>query len=55
MGTSPIDPIDLMVKIIKSHEPKNIWLASPLQAYRGLGNTNRGEIGEEFIDRKSVV
>jgi len=38
-----------MVKIIKSHEPKNIWLASPLQAYRGLGNTNRGEIGEEFI------
>ncbi|MBS1787236.1 MAG: hypothetical protein JST85_05915 [Acidobacteria bacterium] len=49
MGTSPVDPIGLMVDIIKSHAPENIWITSPLQAYRGLGNTNRGEIGEEFI------
>jgi hypothetical protein len=49
MATSPIDPIELMVHIIKSHAPENIWLESPLLGYRELGNTNRGEIGEEFI------
>jgi hypothetical protein len=43
------DPIELMVHIIKTHAPENIWLESPLQGYRSLGNTNRGEIGEEFI------
>jgi hypothetical protein len=51
METSPIDPIELMVLIIKDHAPENIWLESPLLAYRELGNTNRGEIGEEFIRR----
>ena len=51
METSPIDPIELMVLIIKDHSPENIWLTSPLRAYRDLGNTNRGEIGEEFIRR----
>ena len=48
MAASPIDPIELMIHIIKTHAPENIWLESPLQGYRGLGNTNRGEIGEEF-------
>lgn len=51
METAPIDPIDLMVDIIKDHAPENIWIESPLLAYRNLGNTNRGEIGEEFIRR----
>lgn len=51
METSPIDPIELMVLIIKDHAPENIWLVSPLRAYRDLGNTNRGAIGEEFIRR----
>jgi hypothetical protein len=49
METTPIDPIALMVNIIKDHAPENIWLDSLLQGYRGLGNTNRGEIGEEFV------
>jgi hypothetical protein len=49
MAASPIDPIELMVHIIKTHAPENIWLESPLQGYRGLGNTNRGAIGEQFI------
>ena len=49
MAASPIDPIALMVHIIKAHSPENIWLESPLRGYRDLGNTNRGEIGEEFI------
>lgn len=51
METSPIDPIKLMADIIKGHAPENIWRDSPLRAYRELGNTNRGEIGEEFIRR----
>lgn len=51
MDASTIDPIELMVDIIKDHAPENIWIDSPLLAYRNLGNTNRGEIGEEFIRR----
>ncbi len=51
MDASSIDPIELMVDIIKDHAPENIWIDSPLLAYRNLGNTNRGEIGEEFIRR----
>lgn len=51
METAPIDPMELMVLIIKDHAPENIWLDSPIHGYRELGNTNRGEIGEEFIRR----
>jgi hypothetical protein len=49
MDPASIDPIALMVDIIKEHAPENIWIDSPVQGYRNLGNTNRGEIGEEFI------
>ena len=40
-----------MVEIIQEHAPEDIWQGSPLIGYRSLGNTNRGEIGEEFIRR----
>ena len=43
--------IELMVKVIKDHSPKSIWTDSPLEGYRLVGNTNRGEIGEDFIRR----
>lgn len=43
--------IELLIEIIKEHVPQDIWQGSPLIGYRGLGNTNRGEIGEEFICR----
>lgn len=46
-----INPVDLLAEIIKEHLPKDIWQGSPLLGYRKLGNTNRGEIGEEFIRR----
>ena len=45
------DPIELMAQIISEHAPEDIWQDSPLLKYRSLGNTNRGEIGEEFIRR----
>ena len=43
--------IDLFAEIIKEHTPEDIWQESPLIDYRSLGNTNRGEIGEEFVRR----
>lgn len=46
-----VNPIELLVEIIKKHAPKDIWQGSPVIGYRHLGNTNRGEIGEEFVRR----
>jgi hypothetical protein len=43
--------IELLIEIIKEHVPEDIWQGSPLIGYRILGNTNRGQIGEEFIYR----
>ena len=51
MGSPDVNPVELMVDIIKEHAPEDIWQESPLIGYRSLGNTNRGEIGEEFIRR----
>jgi len=46
-----VNPVERLVEIIKEHVPEDIWQASPLIGYRNLGNTNRGEIGEEFVRR----
>ena len=46
-----MNPIDLLVEVIREHAPEDIWQESPVSGYRLLGNTNRGEIGEEFIRR----
>lgn len=46
-----MNPLDLLVEIIHEHSPEDIWRDSPLIGYRLLGNTNRGEIGEEFVRR----
>jgi hypothetical protein len=51
MARSATNPVDLLVEIIKEHSPEDIWQGSPLMGYRLLGNTNRGEIGEEFVRR----
>lgn len=44
-----MNAVGLLVDVIRQHAPKDIWQDSPLAGYRRLGNTNRGEIGEEFI------
>ena len=44
-------PIELLAAVIRENTPKTIWDGSPVEGYRRLGNTNRGEIGEEFIRR----
>ena len=52
MGTAGgVDPIALMMDVIRDNTPNDIWVGSPLLAYRSLGNTNRGEVGEQFIRR----
>ena len=43
--------VDLLASIIRKHAPEDIWQDSPLIGYRMLDNTNRGEIGAEFIRR----
>ena len=46
-----MDAVELLASIIREHSPEDIWADSPLIGYRMLGNTNRGEIGEEFVRR----
>lgn len=46
-----MNPVELLVQIIREQAPEDIWRDSPLIGYRMLGNTNRGEIGEEFLRR----
>lgn len=51
METPDINAVELLASIIEEHTPEDIWRDSPLAGYRNLGNTNRGEIGEEFVCR----
>ena len=46
-----MNPVNLMAQLIGENAPPDIWANSPLEAYRRLGMTNRGEIGEQFIER----
>jgi len=46
-----MNPLELLVDIIKEQAPEDIWQDSPVLGYRLLGNTNRGEVGERFIVR----
>ena len=49
MDAADLDPIGLMLRLIEAHTPDSIWAGSPLEGYRRLGNTNRGQIGEDFV------
>ena len=44
-------PIELLAEIVREFTEEDIWTGSPVEAYRRLGNTNRGEAGEEFVRR----
>ena len=46
-----MNPIDLMLRVIREHTPQSKWTGSPLEPFRQVANTNRGDIGEEFIAR----
>ena len=53
MGTPNVNAIELMIEVIRDNTPSSIWTGSPLEQYRHVGNTNRGEIGEEFAPLSS--
>ena len=40
-----------MLQVIAENSPKTVWTGSPLEAFRSVQNTNRGDIGEEFLVR----
>ena len=46
-----MSPLELMLAVIREHSPKTIWTGAPLEAFRQVANTNRGDIGEEFVLR----
>ena len=46
-----MSPLELMLAVIREHSPKSKWTGAPLEAFRRVANTNRGDIGEEFVLR----
>ena len=40
-----------MLQVIHDYSPRSIWTGAPLEAFRRVENTNRGDIGEEFLVR----
>ena len=51
MGSAAVNPVNLMLRVIREHTPQSQWTGSPLEPFRQVANTNRGDIGEEFVAR----
>ena len=51
MDSSQLDPLGLMLEVIREHTRQTIWTDAPLESFRQVANTNRGDIGEEFVRR----
>ena len=46
-----MNPLELMLEVIEEHTPASKWSGATLEPFRQVANTNRGDIGEEFIFR----
>ena len=46
-----VNPLDLMLEVIKDHTPVSKWSGATLETFRQVANTNRGDIGEDFVFR----
>ncbi len=46
-----MNPVDLMLLVIRENTPETIWTDAPLEPFRRVANTNRGDIGEDFVRR----
>ena len=51
LGTTGVTAVDLLLEVIRDHSPASKWTNAPLESFRRVENTNRGEIGEDFIRR----
>ena len=49
MGTELVNAVDLMAEIIAQHQGDEKWTGKTLGGIRQLANTNRGQIGEDFV------
>ena len=47
MDPAGMSPLDLMLAVIRQHSPKTIRAGAPLEAFRRVANTNRGDIGKK--------
>ena len=43
--------VEILRQVIRENTPPSIWTDAPLESFRRVENTNRGEIGEEFLRR----
>ena len=43
--------VEILRQVIRENTPRSIWTDAPLESFRRVENTNRGEIGEEFLRR----
>ena len=46
-----MNSLDLMLEVIRDHSPASKWSGATLEPFRQVANTNRGDIGEDFIVR----
>lgn len=46
-----MNPVELLLLVIREHTPETIWTDAPLEPFRRVANTNRGDIGEDFVQR----
>ena len=47
--------VDLLIEVIREHSRPTKWTGAPLEEFRRVENTNRGEIGEDFLKRYLVL
>lgn len=43
--------VALFLEVIREHTPKTKWTEATLSPFRQVANTNRGDIGEDFLSR----
>ena len=46
-----VNTLALMLEVIRDHTPVSIWAGATLESFRQVANTNRGDIGEDFVCR----
>ena len=51
MGTTGMNAVQLLLEVIRDHTPSSKWAGSTLEPFRQVANTNRGDIGEDFLFR----
>lgn len=46
-----MNAIGLLLQVIQDHTPKSKWTGATMEPFRHVANTNRGDIGEDFLFR----